>query len=183
MPAKKLFYSSIIILFLLCGLFFYTYNHTESTFLYYVLISFVTFLYHLLIRFFLGGIGNLLTIKLPNLNSFLFKKHPWEDSFYKKIKLKKWKHKQLTFDPSSFDFNIHSLQEIKHSMVKSEVVHILCIIGSFSSIFFCYIIGWNHLCIFLITALFASLFDLSLVFTQRYNRFRIERYELMKKNV
>ena len=183
MPAKKLFYSSIIILFLLCGLFFYNYNHTESTFLYYVLISLVTFLYHLLIRFFLGAIGNLLTIKLPNLNSFLFKKHSWEDSFYKKIKLKKWKHKQLTFDPSSFDFNLHSVQEIKHSMVKSEVVHILCIIGSFSSIFFCYITGWNHLCIFLITALFASLFDLSLVFTQRYNRFRIERYELMKENV
>lgn len=84
MPAKKLFYSSIIILFLLCGLFFYNYNHTQSTFLYYVLISSVTFLYHLLIRFFLGAIGNLLTIKLPNLNSFLFKKHSWEDSFYKK---------------------------------------------------------------------------------------------------
>lgn len=130
MSAKKIFFAWIFAFLILSGFFYYAMNNIAEQPFFSLLITSITFVYHLMIRFFLGPIGNLLTIRLPNLNSFWFKKHNWEDDFYKKIKIKNWKDKQLTFEPESFNLKKVGLDKLKHTMVSSEVVHELCILGS-----------------------------------------------------
>ena len=65
----------------------------------------------------------------------------------------------------------YSLEEIANTMVKSEIDHWINEVISLSTLLFA--IWWGEFWIFLITAIFAMIFDGQFIIIQRYNRPRV----------
>ena len=96
------------------------------------------------------------------------------------LRVKTWKNKLPTYYPDLFDPSLHTLPEIAGAMCQAELVHEVIIPLSLLPILASH---WFHAFpVFLLTSLAASLFDLLLVITQRYNRDRILRILNHKKS-
>jgi hypothetical protein len=85
--------------------------------------------------------------------------------------VKKWKGKMPTYDPSFFDHNLHSWDEIAQAMCQAELVHEMIFVLSFFPILAS--IRFDALWVFLITSVLAADYDAMFVMMQRYNRPRI----------
>ena len=140
-----------------------------------------TIMYHFWVRIIMGNVSKLFK-KHINYNQWLFKEKRFEKILYKLLRVKNWKGKALTYNPESFSLKEHSLEEIANTMTKSEIDHWINEVISLTTILFA--IPWGELWIFLITAIFAMIFDSQFIIIQRYNRPRVikllEKKELEK---
>ncbi len=127
-----------------------------------------TIMYHLWMRIIMGNVTKLFNI---NYKQWWFKERRFEKKLYKKLRVKKWKGKALTYNPELFSLKNYSLEEIANTMTKAETDHWINELISLSTLLFA--IAWGHLCIFLVTAIVAMLFDAQFIVIQRYNRPRI----------
>ena len=134
-------------------------------------ITFGTISYHFVMRLLVGTVVNLL------LNNHVDYRKQWyrvcaiEEKIYKKLKVRKWKGKMATYDPSCFDRKLHSWDEIAQATCQAELVHELIIVLSFLPVFAA--IPFGALPAFMTTSILAACFDTMFVIMQRYNRPRI----------
>ena len=118
----------------------------------------------------MGNVSKLLGNHINYKQSF-FKERKFEKKLYKRLHVKDWKGKALTYNPESFSLKEHSLEEIANTMCKSEVDHWINEVISLSTLLFS--IPWGEFWIFCITAILAMIFDSQFIIIQRYNRPRV----------
>ena len=150
---------------------FILYKTTAMNIFLILFITFITIFYHLFMRLVVGGCVNAFKREKTDYNKRWYRTSKTEIAFYKKIKVKMWKNLILSFDPSSFDLSIKKIDEVVDEMCKAEIIHTIIFFLSYVPIFASIFVGCPL--IFIITSFIASLFDLSLVMVQRYNRNRI----------
>ena len=134
-------------------------------------ITFGTFLYHFAMRLLVGHILNRVMGNKADYRKGWYQLHPVEKRLYKLLRVKKWKAKMPTYDPSCFDPQLHSWEEIVQAMCQAELVHEVIAVLSFLPLLAA--IPSGSFGVFLITSVFAALYDLSFVAMQRFNRPRI----------
>lgn len=139
-------------------------------------ITFGTTCYHFSMRLLAGAV-------VPPAAGRLRPDHPWfqpkkaEAGLYRKLNVKSWKGRLPTYDPSQFDLNRNSLEQVIRNMCSAELVHEVIILFSFVPLLFA--IPFGTFPVFLITSVLAALYDSVFVIAQRYNRPRLER--ILKK--
>lgn len=129
-----------------------------------------TIMYHFWVRIIMGNVSKLIK-KYINYKQWWFKEKSFEKDLYKLLRVKEWKGKALTYNPETFSLKKHSLEEIANTMVKSEIDHWINEVISLSTLLF--IIPWGRMWAFIISAIFAMIFDSQFIIIQRYNRPRI----------
>ena len=129
-----------------------------------------TIMYHFWVRIIMGNVTKLFKNKI-NYKQWWFKERNFEKKLYKLLNVKQWKDKALTYNPETFSLKEHSLEEIANTMAKSEVDHWINELISLSTLLFA--IPWGAFTIFLVSAIFAMIFDSQFIIIQRYNRPRI----------
>ena len=132
-------------------------------------ITFGTCFYHFIMRLFIGAV-------VPNTfdpRSRWFQPRPWETALYKKLRLKRWKDRVPTYDPTAFSLQHHTLAQILGNMCQAEVVHELIVLGSFLPLSFALVFG--SFGVFAITSVLAAAVDCLFILLQRYNRPRLMR--------
>ena len=158
---------------LLTVIFVTLYGDAESGMMLTLAITFGTTTYHFAMRLIAGTVINLLLRNHMDYRKKWFQVSDFEKRLYKKIKVKNWKGKMATYDPSCFDPQIHSWDEIAQAMCQAELVHELIIVFSFLPVFAA--IPFGSLTVFVITSVLAACYDAIFVVMQRYNRPRIMR--------
>ena len=144
-----------------------------------VYITFLTISYHFSMRLMVGEIVTVIYRKRKfNLDSIGFRIFKFEEDLYRILKVKKWKIYMITARPEQFDLSVNSMDDLLHNMAQAELVHRIIMVLSFVPIIL--IIPYGTPMIFIVTSLFASLFDLQFVMIQRYNRPRVMR--ILKHN-
>ncbi|MBQ3094174.1 MAG: hypothetical protein IJC52_03285 [Clostridia bacterium] len=128
-----------------------------------------TFFYHFAMRLAVGYAW--VPFQKHDPHSVWFREKAFEKKLYKQLNVKHWKEYMPTYDPSSFDVNAHSLDEIAVAMCHSELVHETIVVLSFLPLLAA--IPFGDFFVFFITSLLAAAFDLSFVIMQRYNRPRV----------
>ena len=126
----------------------------------------------------MGNVSKLFK-KYINYKQWWFREKKFEKRLYEILHVKEWKGKALTYNPESFSLKEHSLEEIANTMVKSEIDHWINEVISLSTLLF--IIPWGKMWAFLISAIFAMIFDSQFIIIQRYNRPRIVK--IIKKEM
>ena len=134
-------------------------------------ITFGTCLYHFAMRLLVGHILNRVMGNKADYRKGWYQLRPFEARLYKRLRVKKWKGKMPAYDPSCFDPQLHSWEEIAQAMCQAELVHEVIALLSFLPLFAA--IPFGSFGAFLITSVLSSLYDLSFVAIQRYNRPRI----------
>ena len=136
-------------------------------------ISFGTTAYHFVMRLAVGYF-------LPKITNYDFDyQHPWfrprswEQAFYQKLRLRRWKGKLPTYAPDQFSLEENSLHRIIQNMCGAEVVHEIIMLLSFLPVFTIPLFG--EPVVFWTTSVCAALFDSLFVMAQRYNRPRLVR--------
>ena len=152
----------------ICAIF---YMETENAVLFSSMIAFATTAYHLVMRLFIGFSIDLLLDNHVDYRAGWFRVSAFERKLYEKMKVKKWKGKMGSYDPSCFDSRIHSWDEIAQATCQAELVHELIIPLSFIPVLAS--IPFGALPVFVATSVLAACFDAMFVIIQRYNRPRI----------
>lgn len=145
-------------------------NYNKNEFILWIGISAFTIMYHFWVRIIMGNVSKIFKKHISYKQKW-FKERKFEKNLYKKLNVKNWKDKALTYNPESFSLKKHSLEEIANTMAKSELDHWINELISISTILFSII--WGKFWIFLITAIAAMIFDSQFIIIQRYNRPRI----------
>lgn len=128
-----------------------------------------TVCYHFAMRLAVGA----LVPKQFDYRSRWFRPGPFEQRFYRKLRLKRWKDRMPTYNPKLFSLQHNSLEQIVCNICQAEVVHEIIILLSFVPIAFSLI--WDDFWVFFLTSLLAACFDSLFVMLQRYNRPRLIR--------
>jgi hypothetical protein len=134
-------------------------------------ITFGTISYHFIMRLLVGSFINFLLHNHVDYQKRWFQVGAAEQKLYKKMKVKKWKGKMATYDPSCFDCSIHTWDEIAQAMCQAELVHEVIIVLSFLPLLAS--IPFAALPVFVMTSVLAACYDAMFVIMQRYNRPRI----------
>lgn len=116
-----------------------------------------------------------------NVKSKWFKTKSFEEHFFKKLNVKKWKNKAPVYDPEEFDFEKNTKEQLIINMCNAEIVHEVNILSGYISLIFAIFLGYVWL--FLIGAILGTGMDLIFVTIQRFNRPRIVKYLNRKNNV
>lgn len=170
---KKTVYFTAAASVLLCIVFAFTYRASGIDALYSLAITFGTIAYHFLMRLAVGFSVDGIMKNKADYNSKWFRCSAFEEKIYRKLKVKQWKNRLPTFRPEYFELSEHSWDEIAQATCQSEAVHEIIVLLSFVPISFS--VWFGALPVFIITSIFAALFDLLYVIIQRYNRPRIIR--------
>ena len=148
-------------------------------------ITFATIAYHFIMRLMIGILFDRCMKNQADYTKSMYQIHSWEKKFYEFLRVKKWKGKMPSYDPSLFSPQLHTWSEIAQAMCQAELVHKTIVIFSFFPIFAAIFQGAFF--VFLITSVCAALIDLSFVIMQRYNRPRVvrlaEKERISKKNI
>lgn len=136
-------------------------------------VTFGMFAYHVALRFVSPALLLAFSHKRYNYRSWWFRPKPWEQRLYRFLKVKQWKGKAITYNPSEFSLKEQSIAEIINNMCHAELVHELIMVLSFTSLFFA--IPFGAFPVFLITAILSAALDGSFAVIQRYNRPRLVR--------
>lgn len=155
------------------------YRNTKDELALTLAITFGTVSYHFIMRLLVGFLINYLFDDHVDYRRRWFQVSDIEQKFYDKIKVKHWKGKMPTYDPTCFDRRIHTWDEIAQAMCQAEMVHEIIIILSFVPVFAS--IPFGSLFVFIITSILAACYDAIFVMLQRYNRPRI--IKLVEKDV
>lgn len=94
-----------------------------------------------------------------------------EMAVYEKLKVKRWKRRMPTYDPTLFDPRLHTWDEIVQSMCQAELVHETIAALSFLPI--AAGVWFGAYPVFIITSVLAAACDTVFVIMQRYNRQRV----------
>ena len=142
-----------------------------------------TFAYHFLMRLIVGALVNAMMHNKANYKARRYRLCGFEKKLYKALRVKQWKGKMPTYDPSLFSLNLHTPSEIAGAMCQAEVVHEVIAALSFLPVLS--VPFFDEFAVFFITSLLAALFDMMFVIMQRYNRERIIRLEskITSKNI
>lgn len=136
-------------------------------------ITFGTIFYHFGMRLLVGVVVNKIMNNRADYTRKWYQVGKMEAKIYKVLNVKKWKGNMPTYEPELFSIEKHTWDEIAQAMCQAEVVHEIICVLSYLPIFAASIFG--ELAVFVITSVLASLYDLSFVMMQRYNRPRIVR--------
>ena len=158
-----------LIISIICFYLYYGNIYQNEMILWIGIIAF-TIMYHFGVRIIMGNVSKIFK-KHINYRQWWFKEKRFEKNLYKLLRVKEWKGKALTYNPESFSLKKHSLEEIANTMVKSEVDHWINEVISLSTLLF--IITWGKMWAFIISSIFAMIFDSQFIIIQRYNRPRI----------
>lgn len=134
-------------------------------------ITFGTTAYHFVMRLLVGFFMDRFLSNGADYRRGWFRVTDGERSFYRKLKVKKWKGKMLTYDPTRFDSRLHTWDEIARAMCQAELVHEVIVVFSFVPILASVLFGavW----VFVVTSVCAAGYDVLFVIMQRYNRPRV----------
>ncbi len=132
-----------------------------------------TFFYHFVMRLIVGTIIDIIMQNKADYNKKWFFVGEKEKRLYNFLNVKKWKIKNLSYQPDLFDKSKHTWEEIAQAMCQAEIVHEIIILLSFLPLIASFFFG--DFFVFLITSVLSAAFDLSFVILQRYNRPRILR--------
>ncbi|MCD8037022.1 MAG: hypothetical protein LUE88_06590 [Clostridiales bacterium] len=100
-----------------------------------------------------------------------FKQNSIEAKLYKIFKVKSWKKSMPTYNSEEFDIKNNSLDYVIRATCQAEAVHEINVVLSFVPIVFSLWVG--DLPVFVITSVFAAVYDFMFVIIQRYNRPRL----------
>lgn len=148
-------------------------NVWENEAMFAVAVTFGTTAYHFLMRRSVGFIFDAIMNNKADYTKRWYQSRAWEKRLYEKLKVKYWKSIIPTYDTRLFDRTEKSWDEIAQASCQAELVHETIILLSFVPIIFSIWVG--AIMVFIITSLLASLFDMTFVIIQRYNRPRIVR--------
>ena len=137
-------------------------------------ITFGTIAYHFIMRLLVG-----LVFRTAMHNRADYRKRWYQVSkrklaIYEKLRVKKWKSKMPTYDPTLFDPQIRSWDEIAQVMYQAELVHETFVVFSFLPI-----VGgiwFGAYPVFIATSILAAWLDTMFVIMLRYNRQRVLRF-------
>lgn len=134
-------------------------------------ITFGTIAYHFVMRILVGGIVDTIMNNKADYNKAWYQLKPFEVKLYDKLKVKRWKKRMPTYEPSLFDIKKHTFEEIAEAMCQAEIVHETIAVFSFLPLLAVPVFGsfW----VFLITSLLSACLDTMFAIMQRYNRPRI----------
>ena len=133
-----------------------------------------TVAYHFCVRLFIAELFNHFMDNRADCSKKWYQLYRWEERFYKVIRVKQWKQKMPILDPRFFDPAVRTWDEIAQAMCQAELVHETIVPLSFLPVAASVWLG--ALPVFLITSVFAALFDGLFVVMQRYNRARVVRH-------
>lgn len=136
-------------------------------------ITFATCLYHFAMRLLVGHSLNRIMGNQADYRKGWYQLRPIEKRLYKLFKVKKWKANMPTYDPSCFDPELHSWDEIAQAMCQAEIVHEVIAVLSFLPLLAA--IPFGEFPVFFMTSLLSACFDLCFVIIQRFNRPRVIR--------
>lgn len=139
-------------------------------------ISLGTTFYHFAMRLLVGAVIPPL-VKDPSPEHRWFRQRSFEPGLYRRLGVKGWKGRLPTYDPSQFDLEQHSLEQVVRNMCSAELVHEVIILFSFLPLLLA--IPFGTFPVFLITSILAALYDSVFVAAQRYNRPRLVK--ILKK--
>lgn len=158
-----------IIISSVCFGFFYTGKTVSQIVLWLGVVAF-TIMYHFWVRIIMGNVLKLFK-KHITYKQWFFKEKFFEKNIYTKIKVKEWKDKVLTYAPGEFDLKENSLETVANNMAKAELDHWINGLISISTIFFGFI--WGIFWPFVVSAIFAIVFETQFIILQRFNRPRV----------
>ena len=144
---------------------------TRNTLIEIFAITIGTTLYHFAMRLIVGYTVNALMKNRADPLAFWFQPRKWEEPFYKLIRIRKWKKYLPTYDPTSFDPDEKSMDEILGASCQAEIVHEIIMLFSLLPLALIPIFGAPAA--FILTSLLAMLFDSLFVILQRFNRPRL----------
>ena len=136
-------------------------------------ITFGTTAYHFLMRLAVGFAFDKLMDNKADYTRPWFRVREWEKRLYRFLRVKRWKNRVPSYDPTLFSPDKHTWDEIAQAMCQAELVHETIVILSFLPLVLS--LRWGTLGVFAITSVCAAALDLSFVFIQRFNRPRILR--------
>ena len=134
-------------------------------------ITFGTIAYHSIMRLLVGLVFRTAMHNKADYRKRWYRVSKRELAIYEKLRVKKWKSKMPTYDPTLFDPQIHSWDEIAQAMCQAELVHETIIVLSFLPI-----VGgiwFGAYSVFIVTSILAAWLDAMFVIMQRYNRQRV----------
>ncbi len=133
-----------------------------------------TIAYHLIMRLGVGFAFRTLMGNQADYQKRRYRVGTHEARILEGLKVKKWKGKLPTYDPTLFDPRLHSWKEIAQAMRQAERVHEAIVLLSFLPI----IAGrwFDAYPVFLLTSVCSAAFDMIFVIVQRYNRQRVMRF-------
>ena len=137
-------------------------------------ITFGTTCYHFSMRLAVGYTLNHRMHNKADYRKCWYQLRPFEKRLYQILKVKKWKSRMPTYDPTCFDPKVRSWNEIAQAMCQAEIVHEVIVVFSFLPLLAA--IPFGAFGVFLITSLLAALYDLCFVIMQRFNRPRILKF-------
>lgn len=174
---KRNMFIVCIVSAILSLVFYFANTYYDLSQCYPLFITSVTIFYHVGIRLVVGY--SLDGFKRHDFiyDKGVFKEFTFEKNLYKLLKVKTWKDKMPTFNPSTFNMENNSTRTIINVMCVSELVHLVNVPLSFVPIASCFLVPRlkEDLIIFMITGILAACFDMLFVIMQRYNRPRIIR--------
>lgn len=134
-------------------------------------ITFGTIAYHFIMRLLVGLVFRTAMHNKADYRKRWYRVSKRELAIYEKLRVKKWKSKMPTYDPTLFDPQIHSWDEIAQAMCQAELVHETIVVFSFLPI-----VGdiwFGAYPVFIVTSILAAWLDAMFVIMQRYNRQRV----------
>ena len=140
-------------------------------------ITFATCFYHFAMRLLVGFVLDRVMGNKADYRKQWYQLHPLEERLYRFLRVKQWKGRMPTYDPSVFDPKLHSWEQIAQAMCQAELVHEVIAVLSFLPLLAAILFG--SFPVFLITSVLSACYDLCFVIMQRFNRPRI--LKLIKK--
>lgn len=140
-----------------------------------------TIAYHFVMRLAVGSIVDAVMHNHADYRKSWYQMRPFEQKFYEKLGVKKWKGKMPTYAPALFSVKERSLEEIVQATCQAEIVHEIIVVFSFMPLIA--VVWFDSFMVFLLTSIGAACVDLTFVIMQRYNRPRLVKMaERMKKS-
>ena len=132
-----------------------------------------TIAYHVVMRLAVGIMFNTVMRNRADYRKRWYQVSKREMAVYEKLKVKRWKRRMPTYDPTLFDPRLHTWDEIVQSMCQAELVHEMIAALSFLPI--AAGVWFGAYPVFIITSVLAAACDTAFVIMQRYNRQRVMR--------
>lgn len=147
------------------------YKRTSLEILLTLAITFGTITYHFIMRWVVAFIYNSIMHNRADYRKRWYQVSKFEMKLYEKLRVKKWKNRMPTYNPSLFDPRQHTWEEIAQATCQAELGHETIVVLSFVPILAGAWLGGYPA--FIITSILAAAFDMMFVIMQRYNRQRI----------
>lgn len=153
---------------IVCSLFYHL--CAERSFLPFAITFWTTF-YHFLMRVLVACAVTGIRRRWNAVDRKAFLLGKTERAFYRLIRIKKWKQYAPTYRKELFAVKQDSMETLYHNMINAQLGHEIIVLLSFAPLLLSKPL--DGFLPFLITSVFAALFDLQFVMIQRYNRDRV----------